>query len=690
MERKHIRSLRNRVRFQSSKRADDENKKTAILLKFFAELFLNGDDKMKKAKKLFTLALSIILTFGCVSISTASTNTAEISINDKAVFIAEYADGRFDPERTMTKVEAVVLLFQIIADEDSIVNDDLPTSFDDVPSDAWYTPYVGFFEKKGLLYKVADEGGLRPNDVITRGEFVQLIYNIEKKCVTGFDYADFTKLVYNVSAIYENTSKIEEFSDVDYDNTYDLAIYHAVANGYVGGYPDGSFGPERAITRAEAVTIVNRMTGRQPTGNGTSLYTDISGHWAEAQIKAASGEYGKEYVMSSEAKSTVDGTPVVEFVRNITGVKKPTAMAETISTYVIKAALDALNAPDATGDDKTEISALIETLRSTRSKHEPATVVGDPADLSSYIYMFKNGRYGRDVVIETGKADTTPVEIVLFNDTHFNLINDDDKAENNPAIMSTYENRLWLADGESISNVDAAMDYAKFADQLIVAGDILDYMSHGAKEATVKNLFRRDVNMMATLGSHDTTRMMQGTVADDTSYESRIGFLADFWINDLYYASKVVQDKVMLICLDNSQSKFWESQIEPLNVDLARARENGYIVLIFEHEPICTHNTAEKDLAPLMQRDSGNTDFANTFIGCDGTIGASLEVYEIITHNADIIKGVFCGHWHSDYYTEIIGSYTDENGNTVDAVIPQYVNTANAYDNCHLIKITVK
>ena len=432
------------------------------------------------------------------------------------------------------------------------------------------------------------------------------------------------------------------------------------------------------------------MTGRKPTGNGTSLYTDISGHWAEAQIKAASGEYGKEYVMTGETKSAVDGTPIVEFVRNIAGVKRPTAMAETISTYVIKAALDALDAPDATNDDKAEISALIEALRSTRSKHEPLAVVGDPADLSSYIYMFKNGEYGRDVVIETEKTDTTPVEIILLNDTHFNIINEDDKAENNPALMSTYENRLWLAGGESIPNADAAMDYAKFADQLIVAGDILDYISHGAKEATVKNLFRRDVTMMATLGNHDSTRIMQGTVADDTSYESRIEFLADFWINDLYYASKVLQDKVMLICLDNSESKFWESQIEPLNADLEKARENGYVVLIFEHEPLCTRNTAEKDLAPLMQRDSGNTDFANTFIGSDGTSGASLEVYELITHNADIIKGVFCGHWHSDYYTEIIASYTDENGNTVNEVIPQYVNTANAYDNCHLIKITVK
>ncbi len=690
MERKHIRSLRNRVRFQSSKRAYDENKKSVILLKFFAELFLNGDDKMEKAKKLFALALSIVLAFGCVSISNAAADTADIAINDKAVFIAEYEDGRFEPERTMTKVEAVTLLFPIIADENSIVNDDFPTSFSDVPSDAWYTPYIGFFEKKELLYKVAGEERFRPNDAITRGEFVQLIYNIEKKCATDFDYADFAKLVYNVSLIYDNTSKIEEFSDVGYDNTYDLAIYHAVANGYAGGYPDGSFGPERAITRAEAVTIVNRMTGRKPTGNGTSLYTDISGHWAEAQIKAASGEYGKEYVMTGETKSAVDGTPIVEFVRNIAGVKRPTAMAETISTYVIKAALDALDAPDATNDDKAEISALIEALRSTRSKHEPLAVVGDPADLSSYIYMFKNGEYGRDVVIETEKTDTTPVEIILLNDTHFNIINEDDKAENNPALMSTYENRLWLAGGESIPNADAAMDYAKFADQLIVAGDILDYISHGAKEATVKNLFRRDVTMMATLGNHDSTRIMQGTVADDTSYESRIEFLADFWINDLYYASKVLQDKVMLICLDNSESKFWESQIEPLNADLEKARENGYVVLIFEHEPLCTRNTAEKDLAPLMQRDSGNTDFANTFIGSDGTSGASLEVYELITHNADIIKGVFCGHWHSDYYTEIIASYTDENGNTVNEVIPQYVNTANAYDNCHLIKITVK
>ena len=50
---------------------------------------------------------------------------------------------------------------------------------------------------------------------------------------------------------------------------------------------------------------------------------------------------------------------------------------------------------------------------------------------------------------------------------------------------------------------------------------------------------------------------------------------------------------------------------------------------------------------------------------------------------------MFCGHYHGDYITHILGSYTDEAGNKVEKTIPQYVLTANAYGTGHVMKITV-
>jgi hypothetical protein len=72
----------------------------------------------------------------------------------------------------------------------------------------------------------------------------------------------------------------------------------------------------------------------------------------------------------------------------------------------------------------------------------------------------------------------------------------------------------------------------------------------------------------------------------------------------------------------------------------------------------------------------------------------TMKVYNLIVRNSDVIKGVFCGHWHNHMYTEILaqnedGSFkTDENGNYV--VIPQHTVTANAYGSGNAIKITVK
>ena len=57
--------------------------------------------------------------------------------------------------------------------------------------------------------------------------------------------------------------------------------------GIVGGYEDGTFRPDNLITRAEVVTMINRMIGRAPTENDVTVFADTNGHWAKAQINAA-------------------------------------------------------------------------------------------------------------------------------------------------------------------------------------------------------------------------------------------------------------------------------------------------------------------------------------------------------------------------------------------------------------------
>lgn len=616
-----------------------------------------------------------------------------IELCEDASFVAGYADGTFRPDGKMTRAEVITLLTRVICDEDLIKNGKFESTFTDLSSDAWYYNYIAFFEKCGFLHKVAEEGGdARPNDPITRGEFVQLIYNIDSYIDADPTYADFAKLCQNVSANIANAENYNEFSDVNYNNPHDGAIYFALANGYVAGYADGSFRPDNTITRAEVVTVINRFLGRNPTGAGESTFSDISDTWAKDRILAAVGEKNVAWTASGETTTVPSGETLDAYVKVLMDDSSST-LTETMANHVYKTATACLVAPDITAEQKATLSATLESIKEeARFIRNPRVYSGDADNLDDYVYGKVGGLYIRETVIEGRNPDADPVEIVQISDTHFNYINEYDLAEANPSIMSTKEYRTWLAGGSSQPNAVRAMEYARYSDQTVITGDILDYLSYGCKELTVKNLFRKDTDLLACLGGHDTTRVMQGKVSDPTSFESRMDILREFWPNDTRYASKVVKNKAMCVVLDNANGGYWEEQIDKLAADIQKAREENLVILIFEHEPICTHNPDDHEIHPLLSfaADGTTQSFDDSCYGKDGTAGATLEVYNLIRNNADVIRGVFCGHYHGDYHTAIKGSYTDENGNVVEQDIPQYILTANAYGTGHVMKITVK
>ncbi len=306
--------------------------------------------------------------------------------------------------------------------------------------------------------------------------------------------------------------------------------------------------------------------------------------------------------------------------------------------------------------------------------------------------MYQLGAGGvtvREVFIETDSADSESVEIFQLSHLHFNYCNKEDFEEANPSILASYNGRQWLKDGESVSNAVKALEYASQGDAIVITGDVIDFMSHGAVELAQKYIWDPYPKAFVALDNHDMERRCQDNppTPDPTSYKSRYDFLQENWNHNVYYSSRVIKDKVMIIQLDNGTTKFWDSQIEPLTNDLAEARENGYTVLLFYHIPLCTNNPAEKDLYPIRKNDTFNYNFCDTGVGSsDTTHSATLSVYDIITNNADIIKGTFCGHFHSDYKTEIIAKNADGTSN----VIPQWVLTGNPYDSGHVLKITVK
>ncbi|MBR0278058.1 MAG: hypothetical protein IJQ50_06335 [Clostridia bacterium] len=326
------------------------------------------------------------------------------------------------------------------------------------------------------------------------------------------------------------------------------------------------------------------------------------------------------------------------------------------------------------------------------NNHENITTIfGSPDDLNTWIYQLNDtGMYVRETEIESVKPTDKPTTIIQITDVHLNYVNKDD--ENDEEVMYTKQCRVWNKDGASVKALNTAMEYAKDYDQTIITGDILDYLSCGAKELMEKYIWQKNPNVLCAVGGHDLTKQMQTKRPNKLSIEERYAIVQKDWKHDVKYTSKVINDNVLAIVLDNSHGKYFDCQVEPFKKDIALAREKGYTVLIFEHEPISTLRPEDENYRSFyVWFDCGEEDDFYKVTGYNPD-EPTKEIYDTIVSNADIIRGIFCGHYHTSHYIEIDGTYKDENGKIIPKKIPQYLLECNVYDNYegHVMKITVK
>lgn len=316
-------------------------------------------------------------------------------------------------------------------------------------------------------------------------------------------------------------------------------------------------------------------------------------------------------------------------------------------------------------------------------------VVGTKDDVNHHIYEANDGIFVRDVVIDAGIGKEVTIGVV--SDLHLNYVNQQDFDEANPVIMASYEKRKWLAGGESVPMARRCLEAISDCDQMIVNGDTLDFLTHGAMELMDREVWDKYPNVLASLGGHECTRRMQSPVEDPTTIESRFEVLQEYWRHDIHYVSRLVGEKVICVVMNNSQGTFYDHQIEPLKKDIELAKEKGYVILVFFHEPINTGNPNDAEITMEMALLVGDkSSYPKNFYdgqGC-GNRGteANKTVYNLIINNAEVVKGVFAGHKHSDFCLEILG----HNSDGTEAIIPQYVTTATAYHRGHLLRATVK
>ncbi len=185
-------------------------------------------------------------------------------------YINGYEDQTVRPDNNITRAEAVAIFARLYKNP---INESAsyPTSFSDVDSSKWYAKYVGFMQDKGIINGYED-GTFRPEQVITRAEFAAI----------SSRFATLTPSASN------------PFNDVPDTLWAKASILSAYQNGWINGYEDGTFRPERSITRAEVVKIVNTMLNRVIDANSIAgvnvvQYTDLTtSHWAYYHMIEAS------------------------------------------------------------------------------------------------------------------------------------------------------------------------------------------------------------------------------------------------------------------------------------------------------------------------------------------------------------------------------------------------------------------
>ena len=196
-------------------------------------------------------------------------------------YIVGYVDGTFRPDNDMSRAEASAIFARLIAEEKGETVSGKAT-FSDVKSNDWCYKYIGYLEKYDIIKGYSD-GTFRPNDAVTRAEFVTMavryyaLFNEVKKSDYTVNYTDLTKSYW-------------AYSDIAY----------AKHIGWLNGYADGTFKGDNNITRAEVVTVTNHATERTPdedyiNKNVSTLnkFTDLknNSHWAYYDILEAANTH---------------------------------------------------------------------------------------------------------------------------------------------------------------------------------------------------------------------------------------------------------------------------------------------------------------------------------------------------------------------------------------------------------------
>ena len=173
--------------------------------------------------------------------------TPKLNTRDHFAYVQGYPDGTVKPAGSITRAEVAAILFRLMDADSRSLYYSTASGFRDVDSTKWYNTYVATLNNAGVITD-SRTGYFRPNDAITRAELAAMLAQFAEK---------------KSAAIY--------FSDISAGYWAANAIALTANLGWINGYPDGTFGPDKTVTRAELMAMVNRATGRAPESTSALL-----------------------------------------------------------------------------------------------------------------------------------------------------------------------------------------------------------------------------------------------------------------------------------------------------------------------------------------------------------------------------------------------------------------------------------
>ena len=167
--------------------------------------------------------------------------------DDHYAYIVGYPNGNVEPNGNITRAEVATIFFRLLTEEVRTANSTQSNSLSDVTRGQWFNHAVSTLSSMGIV-KGHNDGTFAPNAPITRAEFAAIAARFDDK----------------------NTNTSSKFTDIA-SHWAKNEIGIAANKGWINGYPDGTFRPNQYITRAEAMTLVNRVLNRLPENSSDLL-----------------------------------------------------------------------------------------------------------------------------------------------------------------------------------------------------------------------------------------------------------------------------------------------------------------------------------------------------------------------------------------------------------------------------------